>query len=159
MSDKDVEQIARKEQREAEEDGDFSDMLQELRILLQGAQVLTAFLIILPFNEGFNKINETEKWLYLATFICSLTSLVFFTAPAALHRLARPVHYRVRFKDVATRLITIGLVPASFALVLSSQIVASAVVGEPVSWIVAGLVTVVIGLLWWVIPLLQRDEL
>jgi hypothetical protein len=38
---------------EASEEGSLNDMLQELRILLQGAQVLTAFLIVLPFNQGF----------------------------------------------------------------------------------------------------------
>jgi hypothetical protein len=35
---------------EVSEEGSLDDMLQELRILLQGAQVLTAFLIVLPFN-------------------------------------------------------------------------------------------------------------
>jgi len=50
---------------------DLNDLLQELRILLQGVQVLTAFLVILPFNQGFEKIEEIEKWVYLATFVCS----------------------------------------------------------------------------------------
>ena len=145
--------------QEGGDEGDFNDMLQELRILLQGAQVLTAFLTILPFSAGFEKINDTEKWLYLVTFICSLTSLVFFTAPAAIHRLARPVQNRERFKDLATRLIVIGLVPASLALAFSSQIVTSAVVGEPMSWVVAGLVAAIIGVLWWIIPLARKREI
>ena len=39
---------------EEREDGDFSDMLSEMRILLPGAQMLSAFLVILPFNSGFS---------------------------------------------------------------------------------------------------------
>lgn len=150
-----------KEQKgeENEDNGKIADMLQELRILLQGAQVLTAFLVILPFNSGFEKIDNTEKWIYLASFVCSLTSLIFFTAPAAMHRLARPVHSRKRYKDVSTMMMIIGLVPASLALVLTSQIATSAVVGEPISWIVAAFVAVVIGVLWWVIPLVNRDRM
>jgi uncharacterized protein DUF6328 len=139
--------------------GDLNDLLQELRILLQGAQVLTAFLTVLPFNAGFEKLNGTEKWLFLVTFLCSLISLVFFTAPAAMHRLMRPVENRERFKDFATRLIIIGLVPASVALVLSSQIVTSAVMGEPLSWIVAGMVTAIIGVVWWIVPIARRGEI
>jgi hypothetical protein len=141
------------------DDGKLEEMLQEIRILLQGAQVLTAFLIILPFNAGFDKLNDSEKWLYLVTFVCSLTSLVFFTAPAAIHRLARPVQDRKRYKDLSTRLLIIGMVFASLALILSSQIAVSAVMGEPVSWIVAGIAAAVIGALWWVIPIMQRDKL
>ncbi|MGA7733532.1 MAG: DUF6328 family protein [Chloroflexia bacterium] len=149
----------RKKGDDKQGDDDLNDLLQENRILLQGAQVLTAFLTILPFSQGFEKVNDTEKWLYLATFMCSLTSLVLFTAPAAMHRLARPLQDRQHYKDIATRLIVVGLVPASLALAFSSQIVTSAVVGEPVSWIVAGVVAAIIGALWWVIPLTMKEDI
>src|SRR5215204_2910616 len=76
---------------DANDDGDLNDMLQEMRILLQGAQVLTAFLVILPFNEGFARIDPVEKWIYVATFLCSISGLVIFSAPAAHHRLVRPL--------------------------------------------------------------------
>jgi hypothetical protein len=142
----------------AQADDDLNDLLQENRILLQGAQVLTAFLTILPFNAGFEKVNDTEKWLFLATFLCSLTSLVFLTAPAAIHRLARPVQNRQRFKNLATRLIVIGLVPASLALVFSTQLVTSAAVGEPVSWVVAAIIALIIGVLWWALPLARKQD-
>lgn len=36
--------------------GDLADFLQELRVILPGAQTLTAFLIILPFQSGFGRI-------------------------------------------------------------------------------------------------------
>ncbi len=75
--------------------GDLGDMHQELRILLPGAQVLTAFLIVLPFNQGFPEIRHSEKWIYLATFLCSIGSLVFLSSSAAHHRLERPLRDRV----------------------------------------------------------------
>ncbi|MGC5083434.1 DUF6328 family protein, partial [Escherichia coli] len=81
----------------------LSDLLNELRILLPAAQLLTAFLITLPFNSGFSQIVESEKWIFLATFCCSLTSLVLFAAPAVQHRLLRPLRDRSRFKTLASR--------------------------------------------------------
>jgi len=57
---------------EVSEEGSLTDMLHELGILLQGAQVLTAFLIVLPFNQDFDKIHDFEKWVYTATFLCSI---------------------------------------------------------------------------------------
>src|SRR5690349_14529275 len=87
-----------------DETKELSDLLQELRILQQGVQVLTAFLTILPFSQGFERVDDTEKWVYLATFLCSVTGLVFFSAPAAHHRLARPLMHKERFKEFATRM-------------------------------------------------------
>ena len=148
------------EKESSSEDGDLTDLLGELRVLLPGAQTLTAFLIILPFNNGFADIIGAEKVVYAVTFVCSLLSLILFTAPAAQHRLQRPLRNRPEFKEEATRLIVIGLVPLSIALILASQLVLSQViVTKWVSWAVCGSFTVVIGLLWWIMPLVRRRRL
>ena len=142
------------------EDHDLGDLLQELRILLQGVQVLTAFLIVLPFSEGFVRIDQIEKWVYLATFVSSLTGLIFISAPAAQHRLQRPLrnHNRVRFKQFATRMILVGLAAFSIALVMAAQLVSNDVVGFRPSLVVAGLITVLIGIVWWVIPMAAKGQ-
>ncbi|MEI6046003.1 MAG: DUF6328 family protein [Chloroflexota bacterium] len=144
---------------EASEEGSLNDMLQELRILLQGAQVLTAFLIVLPFNQGFDKIQDFEKWVYIATFLCSITSLVFFSAPAAHHRLVRPLVDRILFKIFATRMILIGLVFLSFTLVLVTQLVVSHVISILVSIFVTIFVSLLILIIWWLFPLAYKERL
>jgi energy-converting hydrogenase Eha subunit E len=144
---------------ESSEKGSLNDMLQELRILLQGAQVLTAFLIVLPFNQDFDNIHELEKWVYLATFLCSITSLVFFSAPAAHHRLVRPLVDRMLFKKFATRMIVVGLVFLSFALILVTQLVVSKVISPIVSIFVTVGVSLLILITWWLFPLAYKERL
>lgn len=142
------------------DDGDLSDLLQELRVLLPGAQTLTAFLIILPFNGGFGQVRNEEQIVYLITFLCSVLSLVLFTAPAAHHRLQRPLRDREGFKTQATKLIVAGLVPLSIAIILATQLVISEVV--PVRWLswgVAGLLALFILILWWIVPMRRQDRL
>jgi len=139
-----------------EERGDLSDLLQELRVLLPGVQTLTAFLIILPFNQGFGRIQQSEQWIYVATFVCSISSLVLFTAPAAQHRLERPLRDRERFKHDATRLIIVGMAPLSLALILATHLVVTQVVGDELGFAVPALVAGLIVLTWWLIPLLHR---
>ncbi len=143
----------------AQGDKDLGDMLQEMRVLLQGAQVLTAFLVILPFNQGFDKIEDTEKWIYLTTFLCSVTSLVLFSAPAAMHRIVRPLRDADRFKDISTRMILVALGFSSLALVLTAQLVVSQVLGLAASLVAAGAVALVIVVLWWLLPLRMRKEM
>lgn len=141
-----------------EEDGDFSDMLSEQRILLPGAQMLTAFLIILPFNGGFAKIVQSEKIVFLATFFFSMTSLVLLSAPAIQHRLMRPLNDRARFKRVATRLIVAGSFTLAFAFILGTQLVISEVFGTLAGLGAAGVIGLLIVCLWWLLPLhLKRN--
>ena len=144
-------------QSNEQRDGDLSDLLSELRVLLPGAQTLTAFLVILPFNTGFNDITNVERGVYVITFLCSVLSLVLFTAPASLHRLQRPLRDRDAFKTIATRFIIAGLVPLSVAIVLASQLVISEVISDVrMSWFVASGVAVTILGLWWVYPVLSH---
>jgi hypothetical protein len=141
------------------EDGDLTDLLSELRVLLPGTQTLTAFLIILPFNSGFSEIRDEEKIVYVITFLCSVISLVLFTAPAAHHRLERPLRDREAFKTRSTRLIIAGLAPLSVALVLATQLVLSEVVATRwASWLVAGSLALLILGLWWAYPLSKRND-
>ena len=144
-------------------DEDFGDFLSELRILLPGAQTLTAFLIILPFNSGFSQIQQGEKWVYVATFLCSVCALILFSAPAAQHRLQRPLKDREKFKNDGSRLVVIGMIPLSLALILVSHLViAQAIKDIWVAWVVTAFIIGLIAIIWWLIPLrslqLQRDS-
>ncbi len=135
-------------------DEDLTELLQELRVLLPGTQTLTAFLIILPFNSGFADIQRGEKYVYLATFLCSLASLILFAAPAAQHRLQRPLRDREAFKHHANHLVVAGLVFLSMALVLATQLVLDEVMRSAwIAWTAAGAVALLILAIWWFTPL------
>jgi len=135
-----------------EDDGDLSDMLGELRVLLPSAQLLSAFLITVPFAPGFASVVAVEKHVFLATFVLSVAALVLFSAPAVQHRLVRPLSNRTRFKHIATRQILAGAGALSLALVLATQLVLSSVLGHTQANLVAGFVAVLILALWWVLP-------
>lgn len=135
-----------------DDDGDLGEMLTEVRILLPGAQVLTAFLITVPFSPVFAQILQSEKWVFTATFLCSVVSLVLFSAPAVQHRRNRPLINRVRFKQFATREILFGCITLSFALVLSADLVSAIVMGERAAGVIAAVVAAVIVAVWWLLP-------
>jgi hypothetical protein len=136
--------------------GDLSDLLQELRVLLQGVQVLTGFLIVLPFSEGFVRVSPGERRVYLVLFLCVLLSLVLFSAPAAQHRLLTPLRDRIEFKKGATRMVIAGMVPFSLALVLATHFVLQEVAGRLTANIGSAVAAVLIAALWWIAPLVGR---
>jgi hypothetical protein len=134
------------------EDGDFSDMLSEMRILLPGAQMLSAFLIVLPFNGGFRQIVQSEKYVFLATFFFALSSLILLSAPAVQHRIMRPLKDRERFKCFATRQIVAGAFALGIALVLGTNLVISEVFGHRIGLVAAGTMGTIVVLTWWLLP-------
>lgn len=136
----------------------LNEMLQELRVLQQGSQILTGFLILLPFSEGFSKIASFEKWVYIVAFIGAIASLICFSAPAAQHRVRRPLRHRGRFKRLSTRIIIVGTIALSIALISTTQLVLNEVVGQPWSTVAAVIIACTIGVIWWLMPLTQKAK-
>jgi hypothetical protein len=139
-----------------DDDGDLTDMLGELRVLLPTAQLLSAFLITVPFSSGFAATVAAEKRVFIGTFVLAVASLVTLSAPAVQHRVIRPLMDRARFKRLASRQIVFGSIALALALVLVTQLVLSAVFGHSVGNVAAGGIAVLIVLLWWVLPKMWR---
>ena len=137
---------------EVYDDGDLTDLLGELRVLLPSSQLLSAFLITVPFMPGFNAITYTEKWVFLATFLLAVTSLVLLSATAVQHRLIRPLIDRPRFKTFASRQILAGAVTLAIALISGTQLVLSTIFGHFVGSLAAALIATLIFTLWWWLP-------
>jgi hypothetical protein len=139
-------------------DGDLSDLLSELRILLPGAQMLTAFLIILPFNSGARQLIASERYVFLATFFFALTSLVLLSAPAIQHRLMRPLIDRSRFKRLATRQIVAGSFALAFAFILGTNMVIAEVFGRLAGNVASATMALLIGSVWGVLPMYLKRK-
>ncbi len=134
----------------------LNEMLQELRVLQQGSQILVGFFVILSFSEGFVKIAQFEKWVYMVAFLSSVITLICFSAPAAQHRIERPLHHRVKFKTQSNRIIVAGTVALSVAFISTTQLVSNEALGPELSSIATTAIAVLIGLTWWLLPLSQR---
>src|SRR3954452_4229427 len=67
-------------------DRNWSSLLQELRVAQTGVQLLTGFLLILPFQQRFSQLDTVMHGVFLVTFGCSIGSTVLLVAPAAMHR-------------------------------------------------------------------------
>jgi hypothetical protein len=65
----------------------YYGLMQELRVLLPGAQVLVAFLLIAPFAERFGTLDTAGRVLYGISLVSGLLAVVAFVAPAAHHRI------------------------------------------------------------------------
>jgi hypothetical protein len=133
-------------------DGRLADLLAEIRVMLAGAQMLTAFLILLPFNDAFDEIAKSEKYVFLATFFLAVASIVLLSAPAIQHRIMNPLPDRAAFKQLAIRHLVAGGVTMALAFILATDMVISRVFGQDPGVVAAAAIALLIVCLWLILP-------
>src|SRR3954466_7434131 len=67
-------------------DRNFGDLLQELRVAQTGIQILFAFLLTLPFSNGFPKTTAFQKDVYVVALLSAAFATAMIIAPVAFHR-------------------------------------------------------------------------
>jgi Family of unknown function (DUF6328) len=91
-------------------DRELIELLNELRVVLPGVQVLFAFLLILPFSKGFAQVTESERVVYIAAVFCTTLATVLLTAPSSYHRLRFREHLKEQLIETSNRLAIAGMV-------------------------------------------------
>jgi hypothetical protein len=149
---------ARSETETQRLDRNWLSLLQELRVVQTGVQLLTGFLLTLPFQPRFDGLNTTMRMVYLATVGCSVGATVLLEAPVGMHRLLFRQH-RIQFLvSAADRFAYAGLLLMGAALTGVTVIIFGAVAG-PTTGAIAGTCAVLAQLGFWVLlPLWVRHE-
>jgi Family of unknown function (DUF6328) len=78
---------------------EHTELLEELRALIPGAEVLFGFLLAIRFTSPFTDLNAVQRYVYYATLLSTAVALVLLLAPSAYHRL----RFREGDKDVMVR--------------------------------------------------------
>ena len=139
-------------------DRNWSELLQELRVLQTGTQILTGFLLAVAFQPAFADLGDIERALYLCLVVVAVVSAIVALAPVALHRMLfarREKRVVVAYGHAA--LVT-AVVTVSFLLVGVVAFVFDVVVGGAAAWIAAGGAATAVVVLWLAIPLTLRKE-
>jgi hypothetical protein len=137
-------------------DRNWSELLQELRVAQTGTQILTGFLLTLPFTNRFVDLDDKQQDLYLVVLIGSVVATGLNVAPVAYHRILFRRHRRrwlVAAANAVARAALVMLALDSAAVVL---LVFDVVVGRGAAITAALAVLVFLMLLWGVVPLVER---
>ena len=98
-------------------DRNLIELLNELRVALPGVQVLFAFLLVLPFNQGFTTVTDFQKVVYLVTLLATAVSAIFLIAPSMHHRLQFREGNKAEILRDSNRLAIIGMTALAVAMV------------------------------------------
>jgi len=87
----------------------LDELLQELRVTQTGVQILTGFLLTLPFSQRFGSLDHVQRGAYLAVLCGSVLATGLIIAPVAFHRVLFQHHERAWLVVNANRAARAGL--------------------------------------------------
>ena len=139
-------------------DRQWDDLIQELRVVQTGVQLLTGFLLTLPFQQRFGTLSSAERGVYLFAVGTSIVATGFLQAPVSLHRALFRRHRRKETVELAHKLAIVGICSLAAAVVAVATLIFDVLLG----WgggITAGALTALLLLaLWLVVPWRVRSR-
>lgn len=146
----------RDETRTERADRNWNEVLQELRVLQTGTQILTGFLLALAFQPAFADLTEGQRVLYLSLVVLSALSAIVALAPVALHRALFRMRAKPDVVNFGHAALVTALVTVAFLVIGVVAFVFDVVVSGSAAWAaVIALAAVVLGM-WIVAPAVIR---
>jgi hypothetical protein len=134
----------------------LDQLLQELRVVLQGVQVLLAFLLAVPFASHFDRVDDFERDLYFAALLLSATSVLFLMAPSIQHRVLFRQHHKLYLVASGNVFAIVGIAFLALAIVAALTLVTHFLFGSRAAWMVGSVALGSFAGLWYIHPLMRR---
>jgi len=134
----------------------WNEMLQEFRVTQTGVQILTGFLLILPFQSRFPELDEVQRNAYLVVLVSSVLATSLIVAPVAYHRLLFRRGARDWLVTAGNRAARAGLLALALTFCGALWLVFDVVAGRTASSIVLPLALAFFAGLWGAVPMVAN---
>jgi amino acid transporter len=137
---------------------ELMELLQELRVIIPGVQVLLAFLLTAPFQQRFAQLPGSMRNAFFASIASATLATAFLIAPSAHHRLRWRAGEKERLVRMGNRMAIAGTVFLAAAIVLALYVVTVVLfTTQQAVWTAVGAV-ILFAVLWYVVPLSGRSD-
>ncbi|HYO61335.1 MAG TPA: DUF6328 family protein [Actinomycetota bacterium] len=140
---------------ESKQDRELIELLNELRVALPGVQVLFAFLLVVPFSQGFVDVTSGQKGVYFATFLFTTVATVLLIAPTTYHRIRWRQHDKEQMLATANKLVIVGMAFLAVAMCCVVYFITSFLYSEPAA-LVTAIAAAAFAFFWFGLPLYRQ---
>lgn len=134
------------------------ELLNELRVASTGIQVMFAFLLVVPFNKGWHRVDGFERTVYFVTLLIVACAAFLLMAPAIHHRILFRQGQKPFLVRIANDLAIAGMTLLAVGFVGILVLLADFVLGGAAPLIIGAAAAAFVGGLWFAVPILRRDE-
>jgi len=133
-------------------DRNWVELLQEFRVVQTGVQLLTGFLLTLPFQTRFDTLDTFQRTVYLTTLLLAVVALTFFVAPVGYHRALFQRRSKATLVAAASRFARAGLATVALVFTGGVLLVVDVVSGRVAGIATASAVLLLIVVCWYLLP-------
>jgi hypothetical protein len=139
-------------------DRELIELLNELRVALPGVQVLFAFLLAVPFAQGWERVGNFQKDVFAVAFLAAGISSALLIAPSPIHRVGWRVADKEQIVAVSNVLTIAGLVALAVAISASVLLVMDHVFSRAAAIAVTALMAALFVAVWGGLSLWLRGR-
>ena len=137
-------------------DRNLGELLQEMRVAIPGIQVLFAFLLVVPFQQGWPDVTEFERKIYYVTLLLTAASSACLMAPTARHRMRFRELDKPWIVTTSNRLAIAGLVLEAGAICGVLMLITHFVYDSTLTAIVVSVFGGLFAWLWFLAPVMRE---
>lgn len=142
-------QVGRDETEDERNDRNWTEILQELRVIQTGTQILTGFLLILPFQQRFSTLDAYQLDAYLVLVVAAVLATALALSPVALHRALFRRRAKGTIVRIANLVLKLTLAAVGLTLTGTAMLIFDVVVGREAG-VIAGVIALVVVVIAWV---------
>ena len=130
----------------------YRELLEELRVIMPGTQVLFAFLLTAAFSQRFKDLDQLGRRSFALAMLLAAVAVITLMGPAAFHRMSDPGKRLQRVK------ISVILQVTGMALLLSAMTVVvfvtvRTIFGDTMIGVAFAAVVAAVGItIWYLLP-------
>jgi hypothetical protein len=144
------------EERDERLNRELMELLNELRVILPGIQVLFAFLLTVPFSQRFPNVSTLQQSLYFVAVLATAASTMLFIATPTYHRFLFRESDKERLLRLSNRMTIAGTAFLALAMVAVLWLITDVLYDGPVVVVVAVAAALLVASLWFLLPLARR---
>ncbi|MFF2848845.1 DUF6328 family protein [Streptomyces sp. NPDC058001] len=136
----------------ARADRNLLELLQELRVLHTGVQIVFAFLLGAAFTARFPQLDTFQRNTYVVTLLLTVVSSAVLATPVALHRGLFHRGVKIRIVALSAKFAEVGLAFLALALNGAILLLIDVVLGRTAAVIVTACTLAMFTGLWFILP-------
>jgi hypothetical protein len=137
-------------------DRNLVELLQEVRVVQTGVQVLFAFLLMAPLSARFPELSGGQRVEYFVTLLASGAAAVLLMAPTAHHRILFRCGDKEHLVKVANRYTLVGLACVGLSMLGALLFVTGMLFPAPLAVATSTCAALLVVWCWAIAPLLRR---
>lgn len=148
----DVKRDGRDETRDERADRNWEELMQELRVMQTGTQVLSGFLLAVAFAPRFTELDDLQRALYIVLVGLAALATVLALAPVGMHRSLFGQHRKPDLVRFASRMVQADLAVIGLLSVGVTTLIVDFTVNRTTAIVVLIVAAIVVVGLWVVLP-------